>query len=971
MTVQAKTMRNLLYNILNLLITTSLLFLAVAANAQQLGTLRGIVSDPSGDVVVNVEIVIINKEGSKIRTKTNKFGVYIFKQLASGSYKLRIDSKGFESFGSEEISIAEGQTRVFNVSLKLKLIDEAVAIDTDSASESIPNRNSGDIVLKDEEIEDLPDDPEALAAALKALAPIGPGEPQIYVDGFMVQGPPPKESIREVRVSLNYFSAEDDRPGGSRINIFTKIGSDKLRGGVFFNWSDKILNARNPLAYERFPFSYKRYGFSLGGTIVRKRLSFFLDFQKRDEDQTRVINARILDSNLNISSLNTGVPVPQRDISFSPRLDFQVNDNHSLSLRYRYDETDDKNRGVGGISLPERGYNYNFLRNTFRLSETAVLNSQTVNETRFQYVRSELKQKDISASPTLNVQGAFLLGAAGFGSSFYKADRFELQNYTTANTTNHLFRFGVKLRWVNRLDNSPNNFKGTYVFAGGTAPKLNSNGQIVLDRMGKPLFAQLTSLERFRRTLLLQRQGFTADQIRVSGGGASQFSIAQGDSKAEVSQFDVGTFFQDEWRLKPNLNLYLGVRYEAQTNIDDKTNFAPRLAFAWVPKFGNNRNTTIRGGVGIYYERFGEENLIQALRFDGIRQQRIISSNPTLLNLFPAIPSSRELSRFAGRQTVTRIAEDIKAAQTLSFLIGFTHSLSSKTSFYAGLSTISSRHTLRQRNINAPLPGTVGFGQSKRGVRPFGNIGDIFLIESSNRYFQNQFYAILNSRINSKVSLYVRYMLSQTKDGGDRNSFPADSNDLSSEYGRASNFSMLHRFSLNASLTLPKLNIIISPSIIANSNRPFNIITGLDTNGDQIFMERPSFATRIDPSNPNIVQTRFGNFNINPLPDEKIIPRNFGKGPSFFSINMGIRRTFRFGSDGAKNAGKSSKKLYKATFSLQIQNLLNQTNLDAPIGNLSSPFFGQSTNTAGNYGLFSSGNPSHNRRIEAQLRFNF
>ena len=945
--------------------------LAVEASAQQLGTLRGIVSDPSGDVVVNAEVVITNKKGLKIRTKTNKFGVYIFKQLTSGSYKLRIYSKGFGSFESEEMSIAEGQTRVFNVSLKLKLIDEAVAIDSDAESESIPNRNRGDIVLKEKEIEDLPDDPNALEYALKALAPLGPGEPQIYVDGFLAQGPPPKESIREVRISLNYFSAESDRPSSSRINIFTKIGSDKLRGSVFFSWSDEILNARNPFSAKRVPYGYKRYGASLGGALIPSRSSFFLDFQKLDEDQTKIINAQILDSNLNISSLNLGAPVPRRNISFSPRLDFQINNNHSLSLRYRYYETDTKNLGVGGISLPGSGYNYNLLRNTFRLSETAVLNSQTVNETRFQYVRSEIKQEDTSASPTLNVQGAFLSGAAGFGSSFYKTDRFELQNYTTANTTNHLFRFGVRLRWMNRLDNSPNNFKGTYTFAGGLVPKLDSNGQFVLDRTGQPLFFQLTSLERFRRTLLLQRQGFTANQIRARGGDASQFSIAQGDSKAKVSQFDIGAFFQDEWRLRPNFNLYLGIRYEAQTNIDDKANFAPRIAFAWVPKFGNNRNTTIRGGAGIYYERFGEENLIQALRFDGIRQRRFISSDPTLLSLFPNIPSSQELSRFAGRQASTRIAEDIKAAQMLSYYIGFTQQLSSGTSFYSGLFTTVSRHTLRQRNINAPLRGTFVFGKSRSGIRPLGNVGDVFLIESSNKYLQNQFVARVRSRINSKVFLFAEYLLSYTKDGGSPNSFPADSNDLSGEYGRASRFSMLHRLFFGGTFTLPKLNITLSPVIIANSNRPFNIITGLDTNGDQIFMERPSFATRIAPDNPNIIQTRFGTFNINPLPGEKIIPRNFGKGPSFLSINLGVRRNFQFGSDGTKNAGNSSKRLYKVTFSLQIQNLLNRTNLDAPIGNLSSPFFGQSTSTVSPYGLFSSGDPSYNRRIEAQLRFNF
>ena len=958
-----KTVQNVLF------IWLSLVLLTTAANSQQLSNLRGLITDPSGDFVVGAKIVIIGEKELERNTKTDRSGFYMFDSLPAGSYRLRIDSKGFELFESKKIVIAVGQTHTFNAALKIKRIEASVGVNPDSLSDSDPNRNSDKIVLKDEEIEDLPDDPVALADALRALAPPGPGEPQIYVDGFLVQGPPPKESIREVRISSNTFSAENDRASGGRIDIFTKIGLDKLRGSVFFNVSDEILNARNPLSDERAPFGYKRYGFSLGGTIVPKRLSFFLNLQRLDEDQNAVVNAQTLSPELSIEPLNLSFPVPRRNTSFSPRLDFQINDNHSLSLRYRYSDTDISNLGVGEISLPERGYGYSSLQNTFRLTETAVLNSQTVNETRFQFVRSEIRRLDTSISPTLNVQGAFLGGSAGFGNSLNTADWYELQNYTTKNTANHLIRFGVRLRWVDRVDNAPNNFNGTYTFAGGAAPVIDGNGQIVSDG-GQ--FTQLTSLERFQRTLFLQMRNFTPEEIRLRGGGASQFSIAQGDPAADASQFDVGVFFQDEWRLRPNFNLYSGIRYETQTNIDDKTNFGPRLAFAWVPKFGKNRNTTIRGGAGLYYERFGESNLIQARRFDGIRQQRFISSDTALLDSFPNIPTPQELSGFAGEQIVTRIADNIQAARLFSSLIGFTHRLSPNTSFTAGLSTYRARHRLRRRNINAPLSGTFVFGQPDSGIRPFGNTGEIFLIESSNDAFQNQFYFGFRSRINSRISLLARYLLSDTKDGGSSGSFPADSNDLSGEFGRSSRFSIRHRFYLNGTFRIPKLNISLSPGLVAFSQRPFNITTGLDTNGDQRFMERPSLATNIDLSNPDIVQTEFGVFNINPQPGEEIISRNIGRGPAFLSINMGIRKTFGFGSDGSKKSrsGRSSGKPYRTTFSVQIQNLFNQTNLGTPVGNLSSPLFGRSTSTTGANG-FENGNPSYNRRIEVQIRFNF
>jgi hypothetical protein len=180
----------------------------------------------------------------------------------------------------------------------------------------------------------------------------------------------------------------------------------------------------------------------------------------------------------------------------------------------------------------------------------------------------------------------------------------------------------------------------------------------------------------------------------------------------------------------------------------------------------------------------------------------------------------------------------------------------------------------------------------------------------------------------------------------------------------------------------------LNPFVIYSTGRPFNIITGRDTNGDGVFTERPAFATaQTDPA--NLRQTRFGDFDLAPAPGQELIPRNYGMGPGFFSVNLGISRSISFGDvpgpaaaaapqpaqSGATKAangpanGPTPEKRYTVTFSINIQNLLNHTNLTNPIGNLSSPQFGQSISSAGGFG--GPGSNAGNRRMQIQVRFGF
>ena len=215
---------------------------------------------------------------------------------------------------------------------------------------------------------------------------------------------PPKESIREIRINQNPFSAENEQASG-RIEILTRPGTDKLRGSSFFNFEDESLNSRNPFSSTRTPYQIRSFGGNLGGPIVKKKASFFVDFDRRETDDNELVNVRTLDANLNPVDQGFGVVVPRRNLSFSPRIDYQINTNNTLVARYNYNRFKTENSGVGGFSLPERGYETFTTSQSFTLTETAILSASMINETRFQYSRNRTESLGDNTVPVLNVSG--------------------------------------------------------------------------------------------------------------------------------------------------------------------------------------------------------------------------------------------------------------------------------------------------------------------------------------------------------------------------------------------------------------------------------------------------------------------------------------------------------------------------------------------------------------------------------------
>jgi hypothetical protein len=176
--------------------------------------------------------------------------------------------------------------------------------------------------------------------------------------------------------------------------------------------------------------------------------------------------------------------------------------------------------------------------------------------------------------------------------------------------------------------------------------------------------------------------------------------------------------------------------------------------------------------------------------------------------------------------------------------------------------------------------------------------------------------------------------------------------------------------------------------MIANSGQPFNITTGRDTNGDTVFSERPAFAT--DLTKPGVVVTPLGAFDPNPTLGQQIIPRNFGRGPGFISVNLGLEKVFKFGkaiepktppaspktTDAAATPQKPQPKPpvqrpYMLGFSIYTTNLFNRTNKGVPVGNMASPYFLKSASGSNNFVFGPGGGSGGNRLITLRVRFSF
>ncbi len=888
-------------------------------------------------------------------TVTASDGTYFFDALTPGDYTILASASDLELLQPEKITLRSG---IQTVNLHLKVVaaaqeltvrgDAGPKLGTDGSS------NASALVLTGADLQALSDDPEDLQADLQALAgpAAGPNGGSIFVDGFSGGELPPKESIREIRINQNPFSPEYDKLGYGRIEIFTKPGSDKYHVSIAYNFADAFWNSRNPYAVQKAPLLLNESENSGGGPLG-KRASFTLDLERQAVDNGAIVNGVVLNPQLIPGPFTAVNNTPQRRFRITPRIDYQLNEKNTLSVRYTFTNASIQDFGIGGFDLVSRGYHVQNRYNTVQAVETLVAGT-VVNEVRFQYFRWANNHTPNNTDPELQVLGAFNGGGAQIGNSSDLQNSYEFQNYTSILHGAHSWRFGVRLRGLADDNVSEQNFGGTFTF---------------------------TSIDAYRITLLGLQQQLSPAQVHAMGGGASQFSINGGTPNLTLHQFDAGVFAGDDWKLRPNFLLSIGARYETQTNIHDHSDIAPRIGFAWGVGAGAHRppKFIVRGGYGIFYDRFALSNTLAAARYNGIVQQQYVIANP---DFYPNVPSLGSLAASQSPQVIQEVSAQLRSPYTMQSAFSVERQLPRSTTIAVTYTNSHALHVLRSEDINAPLNGLYRYGATE----------PIFEMTSSGVYNQNQLVTNVNSKLNSQISLFSYYAFNRANSNTDGlSTFPANPYSFSGEYGPAAT-DIHQRFVAGGSINT-KWNVRFSPYVILQSGAPFDITTGSDLYGTTLFNARPGITTNAAKS--GVIETKYGLLDPNPTPGEPIVPRNFGRGPGILTVNLRVAKTIGFGpsrhSEKAADAPRlangvnptapggmrglfnapGSDHRYNLTIGMSARNLLNHTNPGPIIGNITSPLFGQANQIAGAPNGEGFSENASNRRLELQIRLSF
>ncbi len=816
-------------------------------------------------------------------------------------------------------------------------------------------------MISGKELEALPDDPDELQSDLEALAgpSAGPNGGQMYIDGFTAGQLPPKSSIREIRINQNPFSSEYDKLGYGRIEIFTKPGTDKFHGQFRVEGNDSAFNSPNPFAGPEPGYDTVEYNGNVGGPLS-KNASFFFNAERRNINELSAVNAIDPDPTLTTSvPLVEAVPNPRQRTNIGPRLDWALTKNNTLTARYQYYRNTETNNGVGQLSLLSQGYHSESTEQTLQVSDTQVIGAKIVNETRFQYNCDQDLQNPLDTNPAVNVLGTFVAGGSGQGTSTDRENRYELQNYTSLIHGNHILKFGGRMRATHDTSDSTSGFNGAFTF---------------------PTLAAYQASEQ-----ALQAGATTAS-------GATQFVQTQGLPNAAVTYYDAGLYVQDDWRVRPNITLSTGLRFETQNDIHDHGDWAPRLGFAWgVGGKSAPPKVVIRGGFGMFYDRFQSGEMLQAQRLNGITQQQFIISNPTC---YPGldVPLNTSISNCgpatSTASTIYQIGPRLRAPYTLQSAVSVERQVTKSATLSVTYLNSRGFDQFLTINANAPYPGTPC---APNCVTPSG--GNLYRYVSEGNFSQNQLIVNTNVRVGSKVQMFGYYTLNYANsDTSGISSFPTNSYNISQDYGRAS-FDTRHRAFFGGSIALPYL-FRLSPFMVVSSGSPFDITSPTDLNGDSIYNDRPGLVstvtcpTVVPPAQGSTIYcTPLGTFDASGA--GKPLPINYATGPGRFVLHLRLTKTFGFGPKATSGGGNqdqghhghgplfggggrmsmtsTSDRRYNLILGVHVRNVFNNVNLANPGGVLGSPFFNVSNSLVG--GPFSTS--SSNRSIELQATFSF
>lgn len=853
---------------------------AFAQQAVSSATLGGLVEDSSGAVIASTSVVVRHLDREQERTTTtDQSGRYHFLYLPPGDYEVKVADPRFAEFRR---SLTLGSGQAIDLPIRLTLAGQsATVLVTENLAAIETVRTQVSEIVRPKEIDSLPLNGRNyldLALLVPGVSKTNTGAPQQFAETSAVPGTGisfasqrnlnnnfvldglsinddaaglagtffSQEVIREFQAVNSGGTAEFGRASSGVINISSKSGSNEWHGRVYGFVRNQRFDARNTFATNKDPLTQVQYGVSAGGPIQKGRTFVFSNFEQSRRNAAGYVtispsNVSAINQALdgfNYSNLRIGTgqfPTGWDTTTFFARADHQINSNNQLFARYSlYDIASPNSRSVGGLNDISRGTRLDNRDQGIAIGEVAALSPRILNEARFQFIRSHLSApgNDL-VGPAVSISGVANFEASTTSPVGRDNDLYQLADTLSLVKGNHAIRLGADFMW-NRLN---------IYFPGSMIAAVYS----------------FSSLANFQ------------------AGRYQTFQQAFGDPYQFQSNPNLGLFFQDEWRVRSDLTLQMGLRYDIQklpSPINtDFNNAAPRFGIAWSP---GDHKTVVRANYGLFYDRIPLRATSNALQRDGSKYQTaLLSFGQAGAPVFP-----QQLSAFPSGQYIntTTIDFNIQNSYAQQASLQIERQFSNALTISAGYQWLRGLHLILSRNNNVPQC-TAAEGAAL-GIpnlcRPDSRYGNISRFEGSGDSYYNGFLLSVRARPTRRTEFRLSYNLSKGIDDAGNAFFSSPQNnfDLRDDRGLSDN-DQRHRLTVTAVLESPvaqggsfanKLlaDWQLSPLFLYTSQLPFNVLLGSDRNNDTNLNDRP-----------------IG------------VGRNTGRGFDYMSFDIRLSRTFR------------------------------------------------------------------------------
>jgi outer membrane receptor protein involved in Fe transport len=847
-----------------LLIATALVVLSglTAAAQRTAGVLvNGTVTDQTGAVLPGVQLELRSADGQVQSTTTGDAGQFQFSSVASGRYDVVASLQGFQ-MTTIRVTVGNRPPAAMRITMPLAGITQEITVGTAAADVRADATSNLDSSTVDEQaLRNLPifnDDVIGTMSRFLDSSAIGTNGVMLVVNGVEVNSLTlPASAIQQIKINQDPYAPEFRQAGRGRIEVITKPGSQHYSGTGGFVFRDASLNARDAFAVVKPPEQRRIFDTFLGGPFGRsENTAFTLSVMHDSEDTQSIVLAR------DPSGLvQANVADPFRKAYASGSVTHQQGKANTIVLTESYDGENQRNQGVGGVTLPSAALAWQSAEFDTVYNQLTVISPKLLNQIRILVGHEYETWESDSGAPRIVVLDAFTGGGA-------QADR---------SRTEHHLQLTDVLTWTSGRHTA----KAGFQIPDLSRRRFDDN----TNRAGTFYFSSLSDYVASRPYSFIQQagNGHIVFLEKVFGG-----------------------FAQDEIRVRPNVTVVMGVRYDWQNFFHDNNNVSPRASIAFAPT--SSGRTVIRAGAGVFYDRSGPGPIQDLLKYDGTRLLRYVVTDPGYPTAFA--PGGALAIEPPG---VVRFAPDISIPFSLQYSVSVERQLRKGTS--ASLTYTGTRgfEQFRSRDVNAPLPPLYL-------SRPDAALGIVREIESAGRSRTNSVQVTVKGQLAPRSTGSIQYTLSKAmNDTSGVNWQPPNGYDLSLEYARA-DFDQRHRFDFIGTFNQGSwANLGVALALY--SGRPYSITTGHD-----------DFNT--------------GTANARPAG----VARNSAEGPGYADLD------FRWSRELPLHSGKSGPGL---TIGIDAFNVLNRVNYSRYIGTLTSPFFGQAI----------SSQPARRLQFSLRLRF--